>query len=78
MEQGTYVVPIRCLHCRAVFDLWQVLQEQETSPEQKSYGATLLQQSLCLRCKAEFFEQFDTYSEDDTEEEVYDMLLDFE
>lgn len=75
MKQGTYVVPIRCLHCRAVFDLWHVLQEQEG---EKSYGATLLQQSLCPRCNVEFKKRFDAYSEDDTENEVYDMLLEFE
>ena len=88
MEQEVYMLPVRCKGCDSVFDLWRVLQEQESkgvaSREHKL--EKFLHQSLCARCQqaigmgledegdgAEVVEE-ESFETDDE----YEVMLDFE
>ena len=75
MEQEICVVPIRCVGCNAVFDLWRVLQEQETAKKKGDFGVSrLLSQSLCNKCKA----RLDKAKEDFELEQVIEEVDNFE
>jgi len=53
MKQETYMLPVKCRGCGAGFDLWSVLQDQE-SKEVLSGDHELdkfLRQFLCFRCQ---------------------------
>jgi DNA-directed RNA polymerase subunit N (RpoN/RPB10) len=53
MEQEIYVLPVRCKGCGTVFDLWRVLQEQESKKGvlRENQLDKFLRQSLCAKCK---------------------------
>jgi len=79
MKQERCVLPVKCKHCGAIFDLWYDLQAQEQlrqmSPGQvslalsKRTGMLLAQQSHCWDCRKEALFG-ETGLEDDIEENI--------
>ncbi|MFH1290210.1 MAG: hypothetical protein ABIH92_02260 [Nanoarchaeota archaeon] len=86
MEQEIYMLPVRCKGCDAVFDLWSVLQEQESKGvvSEEHELEKFMRQSLCYQCQQavrmglEDDVAEDVEEEDNSESQEYEMLLDFE
>ena len=77
------VLPVQCKRCKAVFDLWYDLQQQEVSGEGILLGQQkindLRMESLCWRCRQITIEEakFRQYEENDYTDDN-DFELEFE
>lgn len=86
MQQEMYMLPVRCKGCNTVFDLWRVLQEQESKEvaSEEHELEKFLHQSLCPRCQQAVRMGLEEYEEqteaeaDDADSNDYEMMLDFE
>lgn len=80
MVQQNVILPVRCLRCNAVFDLWYDLNEQEearrAAVDEEQTSIELLNQSLCWNCRNETLEE--EKENRDLVSESFEMEIDFE
>jgi len=51
MKQEVCLLPVRCVGCKCVFDLWHDLQHEQEAMRQSSGFRRLVNQSLCWHCR---------------------------
>ncbi len=80
MKQELCVLPVKCVGCQRTFDLWRVLQEQESRIEENTIGVSrVLKQNLCPGCRKLLErDQRRPGEQDDSATQEYEIMLDFE
>lgn len=82
MEQEIYMLPVRCASCRRIFDLWHVLQEQESGKKEDFGIGRILKQSLCPVCRNSVLVEEELEADTELAEiengvQEYEIVLDF-
>ena len=81
MKQEVCILPVRCSGCNTVFDLWHVLQEQESSKKSiadKYEISKIVKQSLCPNCRAAILQEFEEEEFEQDNKGWYEILFDFD